>query len=180
MSYKNMTAGTSFCQMSSVSTPVFSVQRICVKTNKCFLLCVLVTFVFIDRNVATSLVSDEVCCFCVCFPRVDKHTEMHDNDRIRPRVLGAVQSTGAGRQRTEKNEWILLHQTSCFILQRHKPNCAGWTDLRFTYVHLLPDQGDPRQAFGGPHLTLFPPLSSWGRQPLGSNYALWKGDGATN
>lgn len=126
-------------------------------------------------------------CVCVLSKSWLTHTEMYDNDRLRPRVQGAVQSTGAGRKgencmniswQSELKKYINIYT---HVLQRHKSHCRQQIYLRITYVHLLPDQGDPHQAAsGGPHLKLFPPLSSWGRQPLGSNYALWKKDTSTD
>lgn len=50
----------------------------------------LVTIVCISRNVASSLVSDDVrVCRYVCVSS-RTHTEMHDNERIRPRVRGGL------------------------------------------------------------------------------------------
>lgn len=54
-------------------------------------------------------------CVCVLSKSRWTHTEMHDNDRIRPRVRGvgvegAVQSTGAGRQ-NKKKMINILHKT---------------------------------------------------------------------
>lgn len=73
MSYKNMIIRMSLCPISTVSEPESSVQSVVVLRLihfPSFCKSVLVTFVFIVRNVATCFVSNEVC-VRVCFPKVD-------------------------------------------------------------------------------------------------------------
>lgn len=122
----------------------------------------LVTLVIIVRNVATCFVSNEVC--ACALPKLDDHT-LRCTTRLRPRLVGAVQSERTERERTKdishKENKVSLHHFSAVAT----PTAESLrTYLRITYgsqgcVHLL-EQGDPHLVVSGvPHLTLSPPLS---------------------
>lgn len=160
-----MTIRTSLCPISTVSKPASSVQSIfCVKVNKCFLFlweCACYFCIHLSGMWPPALSLMRCVCACVLPKSWLTHTEMHDNDRLRPRVLRAVQSTGAERER-EKNE--LTSSSSAqnnfklkFIKLSHRdqnPHRADTVDWPENYICPSP----PRPGWP-------PPSCIWGSTP---------------
>lgn len=96
--------------VSNSHWPAFSVQSHVKLINVSSFISVLVTIVCISRNVASSLVSDDVrVCRYVCVSS-RTHTEMHDNERIRPRVRGGCTINRSCK--AIKKKIMSLHKTS--------------------------------------------------------------------
>lgn len=120
-----------------------------VKINTRSLVCgggraLVIIIPFLVRNVAISLVSDEVC-RCA----FQKSTNTH------------------------WDAWRWQSKATCSGVSGWRRVLYNQQELRVTCVRLLPGQGDLHPAAsGGPCLTPSPPLSSSGKRPSGSNYAL--------
>lgn len=118
---KNMTVRTSHCLHTSVQTTV-TLRLIHVAS-----LCkgVLVIFTSLLSGMWPPALS-VMRCVCVLSKSRWTHTEMHDDDRIRPRVQGwevegAVQSTGAGRQ-NKKDKYSSQNMLKVLHKKKKKKN----------------------------------------------------------
>lgn len=90
------------------------------------------------------------------------HTEMHDNDRIRPRVVRAVQSTGTGRETRRFNRQEITSNKNkvlfVTVFSRHSnSHRRGSEDLPENYIWLTGLCPSPKPGW---------PLSCiWGSTP---------------